>query len=193
LILSDDLGKFEEHNRMGGSGSGRWGWHDKKTTVEECLILSATKFAQEGAIASSPGSGCLWWTNTATGEQTASLGYSREIDNDVVVLRLRYTVTRRNSDRYDVEERIDLRTTPSAVGGVRWWFACPLVVDGRICARRIGKLYLPPSARYFGCRHCYGLTYTTCQDSHRFDRLFRNLAHETGIDARLVKQMFERR
>ena len=83
---------------MGGSGSGRWGWHDKKTTVEECLILSAGKLARDGIIAQSPGSGWLWWTNTATGERTASAGYSREVDGDLVVLRLRYTVTRRDGE-----------------------------------------------------------------------------------------------
>lgn len=178
---------------MGGSGSGRWGWHDKKTTVEECLILSAGKLARDGIIAQSPGTGWLWWANSATGALTASAGYSREIDIDLVVLRLRYTVTRRGGEPADIEEQIWLQTTPSAVGGRRWWFTCPLVVDGRPCRRRVGKLYLPSEVRYFGCRQCYDLTYTRCQESHRYDRLFRNLANETGVDARLVKQMFARR
>jgi hypothetical protein len=178
---------------MGGPGSGRWGWHDKKTTVEECLVLSAGKLARDGIIAQSPGTGWLWWTNSATGEQTASAGYSREIDNDLVVLRLRYTVTRRDGESVDIEEPIWLRTTPSAVGGRRWWFTCPLVVDGRPCCRRVGKLYLPPGSRYFGCRHCHDLTYTSCQESHRYDRLFSRLAADTGVDERLVKAMFARR
>ena len=178
---------------MGGSGSGRWGWHDKKTTVEECLILSAGKLARDGIIAQSPGSGWLWWTNTATGERTASAGYTREIDNDLVILRLRYTVTRHEGEKHDVDERIPLQTTPSAVGGLRWWFTCPLVVNGRICYRRVGKLYLPPGSRYFGCRRCHDLTYTSCQESHRYDRLFRSLAADTGVDERLVRAMFARR
>ena len=167
---------------MGGAGSGRWGWHDKKTTVEECLVLSASKLARDGIIAQSPGSGWLWWTNTSTGERTASAGYSREIDGDVVVLRLCYRVTGWSGDKHDVEEPIPLRTRPSAIGGMRWWFTCPLVVRGRPCGRRVGKLYLPPGSRYFGCRRCYDLTYTSCQESQRFDRLFRSLAGETGID-----------
>jgi hypothetical protein len=178
---------------MGGSGSGRWRWHDKKTTVEECSILSAGKLVRDGIIAPSPGSGWLSWTNTATGAQTASLGYSREVDNDLVVLRLRYTVTRRNGEAVDVDEPVVLRTTPSAVGGKRWWFVCPLVVGGRVCHRRVGKLFLPPSARYFGCRRCHDLTYTSCQESHRYDRLFTRLADDTGVDERLVRAMFARR
>jgi hypothetical protein len=178
---------------MGGTGSGRWGWHDKKTTVEECLILSAGKLAREGIIARSPGSGWLWWANTATGEQTTSAGYSREVDGGLVVLCLRYTVTRRDGEKHDIDEPIWLQTTPSAVGGRRWWFTCPLIVNGRGCARRVGKLYLPHGARYFGCRHCCDLTYTSCQESHRYDRLFGRLARETGVDEHFVKAMFSHR
>ena len=178
---------------MGGTGSGRWGWHDKKTTVEECLALSAGKLARDGIIAQSPGAGWLWWTNTATGELTASVGYTRETDGNLVVLRLRYTVTRRDGESVGVDEPIALQTTPSPVGGFRWWFTCPLVVNGRLCGRRVGKLYLPPGSRYFGCRHCHDLTYVSCQESHRYDRLFGHLAAETGVDERLVRAMFARR
>jgi hypothetical protein len=39
----------------------------------------------------------------------------------------------------------------------------------------MGKLYLPPGGRYFGCRHCYGLTYRSCQEhDKRVDALRRN-------------------
>ena len=58
-----------------------------------------------------------------------------------------------------LEYDVRLETTHSSRGGVRWWFLCPLVRDGRPCGRRVQKLYLPPNARQFGCRHCYGLTY----------------------------------
>src|SRR5207248_2192427 len=143
---------------MGGMGSGRWSWHGKKTTVEDCLTLTAGELARDGVIARSPGSGWLWWTNTATGEQTASLGYSREIIDDQVIVHLRYTVTRRGNEGVGVDESIALQTTPSAVGGVRWWFVCPLIVKGRACGRRVGKAYLPPGELYFGCRHCHDLT-----------------------------------
>jgi len=75
-----------------------------------------------------------------------------------------------------------LTTTRPHFGGLRWWFCCPLRVEGRPCGRRVGKLYLPPGGRYFGCRHCHGLTYTSCQDSRRFDALYRWLAREAGVD-----------
>jgi hypothetical protein len=30
--------------------------------------------------------------------------------------------------------------------------------------RRVGKLYLPPGERYFGCRCCHRLTYRSVQE-----------------------------
>jgi hypothetical protein len=53
--------------------------------------------------------------------------------------------------------------------------------------RRVGKLYLPPGARYFGCRLCYDLTYTSCQESHKYDRLHGLMAAEMGEDLRTAR------
>ena len=177
---------------MGGYGSGRWGSHAKKTTVEECLILNVAKLARDGMLGRSAAAGSLWWTNTATGERTASAGYRRELAGDAVVFRLLYTVTRPDGSRQDVDEPIRLQTSRLPVGGERWWFTCPLVVDGRPCGRRVGNLYLPPCARYFGCRHCHDLTYTSSQESHKYDRLFAGLARDTGLDPAFVKRALAR-
>ena len=38
------------------------------------------------------------------------------------------------------------------------------------CGRRAGKLYLPPVAKYFGCRLCHDLTYPSCQKAQRAER-----------------------
>jgi hypothetical protein len=52
---------------------------------------------------------------------------------------------------------------------------CPLLVQGQACNRRVAKLYLPPSSRYFGCRYCQDLTYTSAQEhDKRVDTLRRN-------------------
>ena len=72
---------------------------------------------------------------------------------------------------YDIE----LATTPCRYGGLRYWFICPLVKNGYPCHRRITKLYLPSGGTYYGCRHCYDLTYESCQEHDtRVDRLCRN-------------------
>jgi hypothetical protein len=49
------------------------------------------------------------------------------------------------------------------------------LMDGKRWSR-VGKLYLPPDGLYFGCRHCYELTYRSCQESHKGDRLYRFIA-----------------
>lgn len=39
---------------------------------------------------------------------------------------------------------------------------------------RVGKLSLPPGGKYYGCRHCYSLTYESAQTSnHLMERLMR--------------------
>ena len=82
-----------------------------------------------------------------------------------------------------------LTTTRPHFGGLRWWFCCPLRVEGRPCGRRVGKLYLPPGGRYFGCRHCYDLTYTSCQESRKYDGLARFLAGDLGTDLATAKEL----
>ncbi len=74
-----------------------------------------------------------------------------------------------------MELPIRLETTPLHFGGHRWWGICPLVVNNVPCNRRVGKLYLPPGDRYFGCRHCHRLTYRSAQEhDKRVDALRRN-------------------
>ena len=69
-------------------------------------------------------------------------------------------------DTREVHIPVRLQETRPTFGGKRWWFTCPLTVNGVACNRRVGKLYLPPGTRYFGCRHCYDLTYWSAQHAH---------------------------
>src|SRR5205823_10573823 len=95
-------------------------------------------------------------------------------------------------DTEDVRIPVRLETTPTQFGGRRWWFTCPLVVRGVPCCRRVGKLYLPPGARYFGCRKCHDLSYRSSQEAHQAERVFGKL----GLDpegARLLASRWERK
>src|SRR5262249_51545398 len=67
------------------------------------------------------------------------------------------------SANVDLDYSVRLVTTPCHLGGVRWWFICPLSRNGVGCGRRVRKLYL--CGKYFGCRHCHNLTYRSCQES----------------------------
>ncbi len=60
-------------------------------------------------------------------------------------------------------------------GGVRWWFICPLIKNSTPCRRRVGKLYIPPRYKYFGCRHCYELSYRSRQE---YDKRIANISLE---------------
>jgi hypothetical protein len=159
---------------MGGFGSTRWDAHTKANTVEDCRSLDIGQWVREGTIR--PGyhlSGSWKWSDARTGETTSVMGYeSNALDPAAAWLRLYYTFTR-TGESFDY--RVRLQTTRPRYGGLRWWFTCPLVVNGRACERRVGKLYLPPGCRYYGCRVCYRLSYTSCQEhDSRVDRLVRD-------------------
>jgi hypothetical protein len=147
---------------MGGIGSGSWDRSNKKSTVEESLVLAMKDFWRRlyhGA------GGTFSWT--WAGGAKSSIGYFVTWDDSGPTVTLRY----RWRDIEDVQIPVRLETSQTQFGGERRWFTCPLIVDGVACNRRIGKLYLPPRARYFGCRNCHGLTYRSCQESHFLERL----------------------
>lgn len=66
---------------------------------------------------------------------------------------------------YNVNERkylsypIKLEKTPCNFGGYRFWFICPLEIEGEICGRRVGILYYKNGV--FGCRKCQEVPYKT--------------------------------
>lgn len=166
---------------MGGSGSTRWGWHTKKTTVEECKDLDMSTLNRKGIM----GWNVQWWGscrwyNAVTNETTSTISIQvNTLDRTNPWLRLLYTFTELD-ESYDY--KVNLETTEPYFGGWRWWFTCPLSVSGAPCGRRVRKLYLPPDGRYFGCRHCYDLTYRSCQESDKRVSALRRLNPLTLVD-----------
>lgn len=151
-----------------GAGSAYRG--NKKSTVEESLAVAIQDFRER---IHSHAIGTLTWTWTSGNK--SSVGYFVTLsDRPTITLHYRW------HDREDVRIPIRLQTTPTHFGGERWWFTCPLAIDGVACNRRAGKLYLPPGARYFGCRKCHGLTYRSCQVAHQTERLLSRM--ECGVD-----------
>ena len=138
---------------------GRYYW-DKKDTVEDCKTVSIS-FLKKNGYLSEPccKSGAIYWTNTM-GERTGSIDIAVSTLDKVGYIRFKYTVTdRRTQEKRDYDYKIALTTTPCNFGGARYWFVCMLKKNGGYCGRRVGKLYLAPGANYFGCRHCYNLSY----------------------------------
>ena len=54
---------------------------------------------------------------------------------------------------------IEIEREPCPFGGERYYFSC-------YCHRRVTKLYSANDGPW-RCRHCYGLTYRTCQEAPR--------------------------
>jgi hypothetical protein len=136
---------------------GRYYW-DKKDTVEDCRSVSIA-FLRKHDYFCGYRSGGIAWKN-CFGEETSSIGITvSTMDGDDHV-RFQYTTTDRNSgQKTEYDYRVNLTTTPCNFGGVRYWFVCPLSKGGVYCGRRVAKLYKAPGASYFGCRHCYDLSY----------------------------------
>ena len=75
---------------------------------------------------------------------------------------------------------VDLTTTECHYGGERFWFICPLYMNGRACGKRVGVLYL--AGKYLGCRSCYDLAYNSQQDSVRYRALSKFLGFTQKVD-----------
>jgi hypothetical protein len=80
---------------------------------------------------------------------------------------------------------------------VRWHRDCPLC-KARVMVRtarsglRFWRCGRWPGCRYFGCRHCHELTYASCQESRKYDGLFRRVAADMGQDFATVKRVMQR-
>ena len=155
---------------------GRYPWSNR-WTVEECRSLSISELVRVGLFEKGPGHFWTYRWRNLVGEERGSIGYwLRRRSSGDLYLQLQYANTDGlTGEKTDMDYTIDLVTTPCNFGGVRYWFICPFVKNWKPCGRRVGKLYLPPGAKYFGCRHCYNLTYR-CQKEHdkRLDGLLKN-------------------
>jgi hypothetical protein len=136
---------------MGGLGSGRTSGGGR-TTVESCRSLDINRLRKVGVLTHGWSGGWEW---TCNGEKIASIGIRGGRDRIVLVYRWRQT----GSDWKDVVEPIELLWRSCRYGGERPYFKCPGVANGIPCNRSVAKLYC--AGRYYFCRHCYRLTYTS--------------------------------
>ncbi|PIQ82270.1 MAG: hypothetical protein COV76_04420 [Candidatus Omnitrophica bacterium CG11_big_fil_rev_8_21_14_0_20_64_10] len=146
---------------------------DKKTTVGECKSISTTFLKKHGYFCGWQAGG-MKWTN-GQGEETGSISFQVSVQEWAGEIRFQYTQTQRHNDeKENLNYPVRLTAAPCRYGGKRWWFLCPLVTNGIACTRRVLKLYLG-GGKYFGCRHCYNLTYESCQEHDaRVDQLAKN-------------------
>jgi len=162
---------------MGGYGSTRWEYHQKKRLVEDCLHLDILKLSEQGLISGSYTHGTSVWENLSGGRDASIEFEIFPVDYLSKIMRFNYTA---ESDGNEQKIQYDCRlvSTKAFIGGFRWWFTCPLIINGIHCNRRVRKLYLPPGEIYFGCRHCHNLTYRSSQSHNKQVDELLSLSHE---------------
>ena len=84
-------------------------------------------------------------------------------ERDAVVLTYQTSPSWTNEWK-TIPQRVPITWTECHFGGRRPWFVCS--GDGQYCGRRVAVLY--GAGNYFACRHCYGLSYETQQQSARW-------------------------
>lgn len=134
-------------------------YYDKKTEAEGLLRIDMSFLKNNGCLDNpdgGPRSGGLTWTNSASGTKN-SIGYSIDLANKTI--RLFYTRTYADETKKDFNYEVNLTNSNCSYGGQRYWFVCPLNKNGKPCGRRVRVLY--QNGDYFGCRHCYNLSYAS--------------------------------
>lgn len=175
---------------MGGYGSG---WHrGARQTVDDALtykvagllpyLRPAEQMQAAGHIGTASTGTCTWSRN---GRETSRVGFSvavEQVPGSAETSRLVLVLDYRKRET-DVSVRVPLDTTRVFKNSRRYWMRCPS------CGRRCGTLHLPGGALRFACRQCHNLTYTSCQESGKYDALYRSLGAQLGTDPTEVKRL----
>ncbi len=111
---------------MGGFGSGRWGWHRKKTRAESCRW-----FTVAGLIGVHPPaagrSGTLVWKDAGGGESALAFAFPNPHS---VALAYGWGS---GADRKEYAYSLALVPLATPNGGTRYLVRCPLTVNGVTC------------------------------------------------------------
>ncbi len=157
---------------MGGFGSGRTSGFSGRGTVEGCRSLDINILGRNGWLVDGWKGGVSWSSDR---EVVASIRLHTEGER----VHLTYRVQVSGGDWEDIQESVRTVRVACRYGGSRPYFLCPGLVDGVVCGRRVAKLYA--AGRYFLCRHCYRLSYT----SQREDELDRANRRANNLKQRL--------
>lgn len=142
-----------------------------KTLAEQSNGLSIFWLKKHGYLNKewSLQSGGIKWTY---GISESSIGFSVIKDNygtaaERAYIQLRYANTSHwTGEKEDLDYRASLTTTPCHYGGIRYWFICPLTINGQYCGKRVGVLY--SVGKYFGCRKCGNIAYSSQMSGGKF-------------------------
>lgn len=164
---------------------GRYSYSSRSTT-NECNSISMKFLKKHCYLNGGIRCGGISWS--WCGEKHGSIGFTVSTIGGDEYIRFQYTHTSNyTGEKTELDYKVSLVATHCHFRGRRWWFICPLVVNGVPCNRRVGVLYFG-GGRHLGCRHCYNLTYNSCKESHSLDRIWR----EMGISPKVGNMMFRK-
>ena len=163
---------------MGGYGSTRWGWHQTKATVEQCISIDITylyrqKIGKRAFEAQDKVFGALYWTHGS------SMGYELTWTHGSPALLLSFGYTTEGGQQQKKVQWLSIVASECNYGSVRYWFTCPQ------CQQRARKVYM--RGLTFACRKCHNLTYASSQEAHQYDSFGRRV----DIDMSRLEQSFK--
>lgn len=125
------------------------------------------------------------YTTVSWGENGSRGSISVEVSlgSNEKYARFIYTQTDSSTgEKKDFDYKVPIVETPCYFGGNRHWFQCTLWKSGTYCGRRVGVLY--KDGNWFGCRHCYELTYSSRKTNRgfKYQPVFRILDLEAKIE-----------
>lgn len=135
---------------MGGISSGNRYRYGTKDTVEGRTSLDINRWVRDGYLTA--GRSFNWQWTWGDGSKS---NINVRVESAWSIRLIYRTRSGGEIDWTDVDYSIQLTRTPCRFGGERTWFLCP----GRGCGRRIAKLYC--AGRYYVCRHCGDLAYSS--------------------------------
>jgi hypothetical protein len=163
---------------------GRYAYSDR-WTVEQCTSINTKFLNDHNFFNGKVRNGVLTWS--VNKRETGCVRIEVSTTPGDQFIRFQYTHTdRRSNEKNDLDYKARLEWTSCYFGGRRWWFICPLGTDDGACNRRVGALHLA-NGIYFGCRHCYDLTYRSCKENHQGDSILKR----SGIDPKGFREFLK--
>ncbi len=154
-----------------------------KDEAEQYLKLSIFNMRQEGFFTKYFSGDIAWIVD---GQRSSIVAQLEPVSQEGLRLRLLYTQTNSNTgQKQEFNYIVNLVSTPCNFGELRYWFMCPLSKNGIKCNRRVGVLY--KGGDYFGCRHCYNLSYHSRNENPRF----RGLPWRVYTDEVKIKELYK--
>lgn len=142
-----------------------WERTDCMATVEDCHRLDIWDLIR-GNLLFAGQSGTLRWLHGVSSKVLGSAGfYVRLSPLGQLELKLSF----RYGQATEIVQFVPISFNRNADGRISRLFTCPLDWNGSVCGLHVRKLYA--KGPYFGCRRCHSLTYESCQEAHKFERL----------------------